>query len=208
MKNKNNIDWIILKSPLILLCLCLVIASVCISASYYFYSHQSKEYKNNKRFFQSISRRYLDVDQEEKILRDYYPQFINLYNQGIIGREKRLKWIEVLRKASQENNLLSLSYSINARKEYIPEYNINYNGYTLYNSSMELNLDLLHEGDFFKLLHYINRTETGFYTIAECKFRMYADEIRFEKNHANISASCLLYWITIEHSDALEIEIG
>ncbi len=208
MEDKNEIDWSILKKSLIFLSLSLVISSTLIGASYYFNSNLNKEYNNNKSIFQSISRRYLDVDHEEKLLRDYYPQFVELYRQGIIGREKRLNWIEALRQASEKIRLPSLNYSINSQEEHIPEYSINYSGYTLYRSSMELNLGLLHEGDLFKLMDYMNRAADGIYTISECSFSMKGREIKFEKNSANISVQCLLNWITIDLPGGQEIKIG
>lgn len=208
MEKKGEIDWSILRGPLILFCICLVIASALIGGSFYFNSNLEKDYKKNKNVFQSISRRYLDVDQEEKVLRDNYPYFVKYYNQGIIGREKRLDWIETLRQAGEKVKLPSLTYSIDSQEEYIPGYNINYNGYTLYRSGMKLELGLLHEGDLFKLIDYINRTAEGTYTMTECSFRMNGSEIQFEKDHANVSATCLLYWITINLAGGQEIEIG
>jgi len=208
MEKKDEVDWSILKGPLILFCACLIVASALIGVSYYFNSNLNQEYKNNKSIFQSISRRYLDVDQEEKLLRDYYPHFVKLYNNGVIGHEKRLDWIEALRQAGETVELPLLTYSIDSQEEHIPEYNINYSGYTLYRSSMQLNLGLLHEGDLFKLFDYMNQYAAGIYTLSECTFRMNGNEIQFEKDHANISASCLLHWITINLAGGQEIKIG
>jgi len=205
---KKEIDWNILKRSLVLFCFCLIVASALIAGSYYFNSKLNKEYLRNKNVFQSISQRYLGVDQEEKLLRAYYPKFVKLYNQGIIGREKRLNWIEALRQAGEKTQLPSLNYSISSQEEYIPEYTINYSGYTLYRSSMELNLGLLHEGDLFKLIETINRTADGMYTISECTFNMNGKEIQFKKDTANISAYCLLHWITIDLAGGQEIKIG
>lgn len=207
-EGKKEIDWNLLKGSLIIFCVCLIVAGGLIGGSHYFNEKLYKEYQNNKNIFQSISQRYLGVDQEEKLLRDYYPSFVKLYNQGIIGREKRLNWIEALRQAGEKTQLPSLNYSISSQEEYIPEYTINYSGYTLYRSSMELNLGLLHEGDLFKLMEYLNRAADGIYTISECKFSMKSREIKFEKDIANISANCLLHWITIELSGGQEIKIG
>ncbi len=208
MEKKNEIDWSILKGPLILFCICLVIAGSLIGGSYYFNEKLNKEYVKNKNVFQSISSRYLDVDQEEKVLRDNYPQFVKLYNEGIIGREKRLDWIEALRNAGEKVKLPSLTYSIDSQEQYIPGFNVDYSGYELYRSGMKLELGLLHEGDLFKLLDFINRNADGLYTLTECSFRMNGSEIRFEKNYSNISASCMLYWITINLAGGQEIKIG
>ena len=207
MEKESDLDWAILKKPLVILCVCFVIASALIGSSYYFNSSLEKEYKNNKSVFQSISRRYLDVDQEEKVLRENYPEFVKLYNKGIIGQEKRLNWIESLRQAGEIINLPSLSYSIESQEEHVPEYTVNYSGYSLYRSSMELSLGLLHEGDLFKLIDYINKNADGVYTISECRLRKNGN-IQYEKDRANVTASCVLYWITIDLAGGQRIEIG
>jgi len=207
MENENKIDWGILKGAIILFCICLVLGGSLITWSYYFNSKLNKELRQNKALFQSVSRRYLDVDQEEKLLREYFPQFVSLYNRGIIGREKRLNWIEALRRSGEEINLPALRYSINSQEQFVPEFTVNYGGYALYRSSMELNLGLLHEGDLFRLLNYIDENAKGAYTISECTFRINGSEIVFEKNRANISAACVLNWLTIDLASGDRIEI-
>lgn len=208
MEKESDIDWTILKKPLVIMSVCFVIASALIASSYYFKRGLKTEYDTNKTIFQSISRKYLDVDQEEKVLRENYPKFVTLYNKGIIGQEKRLNWIETLRKAGETIGLPSLSYSIESQEEHVPDYTVNYSGYTLYRSSMELSLGLLHEGDLFKFIDYINRHADGIYTISECKFNKSGNQVVYEKDRTNVSASCLLYWITIDLAGGQRIEIG
>jgi hypothetical protein len=207
-EKKSDIDWSLLRGPLIIFSICLVVASSLIGGSYYFNKNLNAEFKKNKSSFQSISRRYLDVDQEEKALHEYYPRFVKLYNKGIIGREKRLDWIETLRQAGEKVKLPSLTYTIDSQEEFIPGYYIDYTGYALYRSGMKLELGLLHEGDLFKLIDYINHNANGIYTLTECSFRMTGKEIVLEKDHSNITATCLLYWITINLAGGQEIEIG
>jgi len=204
---KEGLDWDILRGSIVLFSICLLVGSGLIGGAYYFNSKLSKELKRNKGVFQSISQRYLDVDQEEKLLHDYFPEFIKLYNKGVIGREKRLNWIEALRRSGEEIKLPGLRYSIESQEIYTPEYDIKYNGYALYNSNMELNLGLLHEGDLFKLLKYMDQTADGSYTISECTFGMNGSEVKMEKDHANISADCLLHWVTIDLASGARIEI-
>jgi hypothetical protein len=208
MEDKNEIDWSILKGPLIIFSVCLIIASALIGGSYLFNKKLNNEFIKNKRIFQSISRKYLDVDQEEKLLREYYPQFVKLYNQGVIGREKRLNWIETLRQSGEKVKLPKVNYSIKSQETHMPEYNINYSGYALYRSSMDISLGLLHEGDLFNFLEYINNSVEGTYTISKCEFNMGSSKVIFEKDAANVNASCLLYWITIDMPGNKKIEIG
>lgn len=207
MENKGGIDSSILKGSIIVFCICIVLSGVLIGASYYFNNNLEKQLRSNKSVFNSISRRYLDVDKEETLLLENYPKFVALYNSGVIGREKRLNWIEALRKSGEKIKLPSLKYGIKSQEVYTPGFQINYGGFALYRSSMDLSLGLLHEGDLFKLLNYLNRNAAGAYTISECEFRPVGNEIQYNKDQANITVSCLLHWVTIDLPAGKRIEI-
>ena len=112
MEEKNKIDWSVLRGAVILFTVCLVLCSLMIGTSYYFYDDASKKFTQSKNLFKSTSRRYLDVDQEEKLLRDHYPDFVKLYNRGVLGREKRLNWIEALRQAAEKLKIPKLNVDI------------------------------------------------------------------------------------------------
>ena len=80
--------------------------------AWYFKKQMLLEFTRANAAFQSISSRYLAVDEEEKLIRSHLPDFIHLYENGIIGDEQRLNWIEVLRSIGTDLNLPSLSYSL------------------------------------------------------------------------------------------------
>ena len=204
---KEDMDWSVIKGSMIMLGVCIVICSGLISASHYYNKQLERKYRDNKSIFQSISRRYLDIDQEEKLLLEYYPKFIKLYNRGYIGSEKRLNWLEALRHSGETVNIPSLSYSIESQEEFVPGYNVDYGGYKLYTSRMELVLGLLHEGDLFNLLNELNRVADGNYTVNKCNFRMNGRELMYQKDHANINVSCMLEWITLNLPDGKGIEV-
>ena len=52
------------------------------------------EYNRANAAFQSISSRDLAVDEEEKLIRSYLPDFVKLHESGVIGDEQRLNWVE------------------------------------------------------------------------------------------------------------------
>ncbi len=204
---KEEIDWSILRNALIVFCVCLSVGIGLIVSAYYYNDSSKKEFKNNKNQFQSISRRYLDVDKEETLLLDYYPEFVKLYNAGYIGKEKRLNWIEALRASGEEVKVPSLSYNISTQEEFIPSFNVDYSGYKLFKSQMDLKMGLLHEGDLFNLFAELQTNADGNFTVNECSFSKKGKEIVFEREKTNISVSCLLNWITINLPEGKGIEI-
>lgn len=206
-KKESDMDWQVLKLSMIMFSICLLIAGSLIGASYYFNSGMENEFKKSKQLFQSISKRYLDIDEEEQLLLDYYPKFVSLYNDGIIGKEKRLNWIEALRHSGESVNVPSLSYSIESQAEYAPSYSVDYGGFKLYASEMQLVLGLLHEGDLFNLLAELANNAKGLFTVNECSIRQSGNEIKFEKDTVNVSTVCTMQWITINLPDGQNIEI-
>ena len=206
-KKPSDIDWGVLRGPLILLFISLLVGGAMAGGSYYFSTEMEKQYNAQKSQFQSISRRYLDIDQEEKLLLDYYPRFVKLYNQGVIGRERRLDWIEALRQSGETVDVPKLSYAIESQNEFVPAYTVNYGGYKLYSTRMELQLGLLHEGDMFSLLSQLNNSAKGMYTVSQCSFKRKGNQIRFEKDFVNIDTACTLQWITINLPDGQDLEL-
>ncbi|MFQ5500608.1 MAG: hypothetical protein ACE5FH_13165, partial [Candidatus Zixiibacteriota bacterium] len=104
---RNDIDWQCLRGALIALIITLVLSSGLVVSSSYFRDRMQREYARSNAQFQSISNKYLSVDEEQKLIKQFFPRFVELYNSGIIGNEQRLNWIEVLRASGEEIKLPS-----------------------------------------------------------------------------------------------------
>jgi len=157
--------------------------------------------------FQNISRRYLAIDEEAKRILKYLPEFIDLYNHGVIGSEQRLNWIEVLQNTGARIKLPALSYSISSQKDYTPPYPLTLGSYKIYKSEMTLEMQLLHEGDLFSLLNALNNDARGEYNLTSCGFDKGNKDIVESPNAPNIRVSCELEWYTIKLASGKEINI-
>jgi len=202
----EDIDWKIIRGSLIVFTITLVISSGFIYGSFYFKSQMELEFRRTNSAFRSISNRYLAVDQEERLIRDYLPKFVDLYQGGIIGNEQRLNWIEVLRDIGDEIRLPSLNYQIESQQEYIPDFELDMSKYTLFSSSMTLTMQLLHEGDFFKILDKLEQNAKGTFSIKSCSIKSSASEISTDSMAANVAAVCELQWFTVRLADGEPIE--
>ena len=158
-----------MRGTVVLLVLAMLVCGSLIGGSLYFKGQMDQEFRRNNAIFQSNSKRYLAVDEEDKTIREYFPKFIHLYNYGEIGQERRLDWIETLRRAGIDIKLPSLSYSIESQKAFTPNFMINMGRYRLFKSDMSLKMQLLHEGDLFSLLQELDHSAKGFYRVSNCK---------------------------------------
>ena len=196
----SDIDWKILRGAIAILVVSISVAGTLIYLTMYFQDRMHREFTRNDLRFQSISKRYLAVDEE------YYPRFIELYNKGVIGKEQRLNWIEVLRTAGMQIQVPTLSYQIESQDTYMPSYSVTLGRFKLYSSKMTLNMRLLHEGDLLNILNRLNKNAKGIYSLNSC--RLSQNGVIVESADApNINAECDLQWFTIKLANGKDINV-
>lgn len=201
----NVIDWSVLRTSIIVLVISLAFSSVLLTGSFYFQKTMQAEYDRNQSRFLSISNRYLAVDEEERLIRNYYPEFVELYNRGIFGREHRLDWIETLRASGEIIDIPSLRYEISSQTEYQQDLPVNMGRFRLYSSTMRISMDMLHEGDLLRLLETLNRMQSGIYSVSDCSFTQRGSIDVEDSRRGNITSSCNLHWFNIKMPDGSDI---
>lgn len=197
----------ILGGSIITLSLSIIISASVVYGAYYFQKKMLLEYNKANSAFQSISGKYLAVDEEEKLIQSFLPEFVSLYEKGIIGEEQRLNWIEALRSIGTSLNLPALNYQIQSQQEYTPSYPLNLGKYKLYSSLMQLDMQLLHEGDLFRVLEALDKQAKGSYTVSSCMIDPVGNTITDKPDAANISAHCELLWFTIKLASGDPIKV-
>ena len=206
MKSEVKFDWSVLKGPMIVFSLSVVLSASLVGGTWYFRDTMQKKYSVEKRRFQTVSNQYLAVDQEEKQVKQFLPGFITLYNEGLLGEERRLNWIETLREVSDKIQLLSLRYEIGSQIPYTPDYSVNTGIYRMFSSPMKLNVDLLHVVDLERLFQDLNRQAQGIYNVSSCKLTRRGISVEFKPEVTpNISAECDLKWFNLKRSDGSAI---
>lgn len=203
--SKANIEWPQVSKAVIIFSITVIACAAMIGSSIWFKNRMLLEYNRNKSMFHSTSQRYLAVDQEENMIREYYPQYVSMLENGIIGREQRLNWIEVLRSYGEDSRLPMLNYKISSQDEYTFEYPLQLGNFKLYNTSMKLELKLLHEGDLISLFKTIEDNALGLSRINKCEVQRSQREIKLDGKSPNLTASCEINWFTIKKSDGTEL---
>lgn len=203
----DNIYLKILGGSIIVFVLSIIVSGAVAYGAYYFEKQMLLEYNRANAAFQSISSRYLAVDEEEKLIRNHLPDFVKLYESGHIGDEQRLNWIEVLRAAGDEINLPSLNYQIESQQVYTPAFPLNLGKFRLYSSKMLLNMQLLHEGDLFRVLEKLDTAAKGSYSLSSCTINQTSTQISDEPDASNISVRCEVLWFTIKLATGAPIKV-
>ena len=204
---RSDIDWPELRGAIVIFTICLLLSASMLAGSFYFKSQMHKEYELNNANFRSVSNKYFAVDEEEKLIRKFYPLFIDLYNNGVIGKEQRLNWIEVLRNAGEEIKIPGMSYEIRTQETYKPGFKIKLRKYKLFRSVMNLNMQLLHEGDLFRLFEILDKNAHGSYNVSNCTMSSKGREINESAEGSNITVRCELTWHTIKLKSGKELKV-
>lgn len=204
----DSLDWSVIKLPIILFILVTLFSVGTVSPSYFFKENTLQEYRKQKQRFIVISQQYLTIDKDKEMIKQYYPEFIKLYDKGVVGHEQRLNWLETLRMSSERIGLPDLTYDISRQDEYVPEFNIDLGNFALYESTMNLNIGLLHEGDLLSLIADLNKHAKGMFAVKKCDFLRPNETLIEMPDAANIKANCELQWFNIRKIDGTEIKLS
>ncbi len=194
----KRVDWSILRGTVVVFVVLLAVSAAMVSASYYFRQNMEREYQVHHGEFREASRKYLAVDDEERIIDQFFPEFRRLYDAGLLGRERRLSWLETLRRAGDANGLKQVAYKLDAQRPATPDFDIALGDYRLYVSTMSLNLALLHEGDLLRMLQALDRDALGQYALKRCALKRNGEQLDLSGQGANLNADCTLDWWTID----------
>lgn len=200
----DQVDWGVLRNALILLVVSLTISGGLLGSSFYFWDKMSRMHQREKRALSAVRAQYQNIDEEEKIIERYLPLYRDLESKGIVGKERRLDWIDTLRQSSHRVELPNLRYVIDSQSVYQPEFRVPGGAFQIYASSMQLDLGLLHEGDLDTLFEDLNANARGLYTVSNCDLTRINRQTEFVKraDATNLKAACRLRWLTIKKPQA------
>lgn len=204
---REYIDWSILRGALIIFVVVVTVSAAIGITGYYFRSAMQQEYSQAQASFNRISSRYLRVDEQEILIQDYYPEFLDLYQQGIIGPERRLDWLESIQQVSDNLEIPGLRYEIESQQESKRDWPFSTGKFRIYSSNMKLNLDMMHELDLLRLVDRLDRVGGGFFSLTDCQISRRSMDMDVSMDSANVNAACNLQWYSLKLSNGEEIRI-
>ena len=174
---------------------------------WYYKKQMYLQYQAEEQRFRAATNSYLAVEDEARLVREYFPYVIDLHAHGVLGPELRLDWIEILQQSDRWFGLPSLHYRIGAQSEYKPAQHANNGSYRIYYSPMHIDMDLLHEGELRTFFAELDRRGLGIYSVASCKLLRLRSEINRENAEGNVRAECALFWFNIRKQDGGVVDL-
>lgn len=147
---------------------------------------------------QDARSRYQRSGEERETILRYLPAYQQLENQGFVGTEQRINWLEGLRIANTQAGLFGVAYQLDAQRPFPPIGQGNPMLSHLHNSQMKLSFGLVHEGDLMRFIQALAAQQTGIFILTRCALDRVARSDSPAPKQANLAAQCDLSWLTVD----------
>lgn len=197
----NKIDWFYLRRPLIMLGLAILISAVLVVAGFQYEKAQHEEYEKAVSTLRSTHKIYSGIINDIDLLEQYRNLYNGYRSSGLVGKERRLSWIESLETTNEVLRLPTLTFDLLPQEEFErPGLKVK-RGVTVKSSPMNLTIGLLHEEDLFALLEGLRLSIRNLFTVDSCSIRRTSSVSRsLDTKRANLLGSCTIRWVTIDAS--------
>ncbi|MEO8409715.1 MAG: hypothetical protein ABI478_04025, partial [Propionivibrio sp.] len=135
---------------------------------------------------------------EESDIREKSLVFNQLQARGVIGEERRLEWVELLKAIAQQRQLLEVQYEIAPQR---PLDALQGGNYAFFASAMHVQLKLLHGEDLTRLLGDLRAQANALILVRRCGVSRLpggvseADAISGVQ--PTLQADCVIDWVTL-----------
>jgi len=143
------------------------------------------------------------ASEEQQELRDKITRFKELQARGYIGPEQRLDWVETIARIKTTRRIFKLDY------EFAPQRSVDASilpasalagGFEVMSSQMQLQLQLLHEGELLAFLAELRNSVQALIQVRSCTIERIAHSSADRGNNAQLKAECTLEWITLKEN--------
>ncbi len=132
--------------------------------------------------------------QQLALFNEHYGEYQALQAGGLIGNKKRLQWLETLEAVGAHYKIPSVHFTLeNARDAEDMTDHYWHPSLKLEKTSMELKLDLVHEGDWYNLLQHLHRHAKGVFSVERCLVQ----KKETDDYLLGMIGSCDLEWYTL-----------
>jgi hypothetical protein len=195
----SKIDWRYLQQAIIVFILAVIVAVLMAIAANRYQATQKNEYEQSLATLQLTYREYNGLVNDIDLLEQYRTLFVGYKSTGLVGDERRLSWIESLKRTNAKVRLPLMRYQLRPQEKFERPGLTVKKGVKLSSAPMMLNMDLLHEEDILTVFETLRLSIKNLFTIDSCMLsRKGAVGGTLDTQRANLSANCVIRWLTID----------
>lgn len=200
---------ILLKSQkeIVLFLLILAISVIAVVVSQAVWNSSKETLQSAQSDLDYARERYYTAIDRKRLLALYEKKYQTLINNGIVGDEKRLNWVNVIESATVRFQIPYIKYRIEKR-QVVSSIHLSsrYPDIKLFKSPMTFEMQLLHEGDLFSIINHLDKEVKGLFDIQSCSIsRNHGTAISLldSTTGKNFTALCKLNWYTMQQQTAI-----
>ena len=190
-------DLQILRLPLAILAVVLALGTTSVIFTRSQLQQADAALENQRRAFSHAQTRFRKSGEERDIIIRHLPAYRALEQQGFIGAEQRINWLDAIRLTNRELKMFGAEYQIGAQQPYPPPPELDTGAFQLHRSTMKLSFKLLHEDDLMRFFDNLTQLKAAFFTLDECVLQRLANTTITLHFQPALQATCQLNWITI-----------
>lgn len=191
-------DFALMRLPVAVLVATLVLSAVLVKASLVQQKATDKQRRAQVAALKEAHDRFQRSGEEHAAIREYLPAYRRLQDEGLVGAEQRIEWIESLRAANKQAGLFGVNYQLEARKPFNLVGQGNPVAQYLQQSDMKLSFGLVHEGDLMRFLQMLEARRSGMFFVRSCVIDRPSRIDSPAPRQPNLNATCDLSWLTID----------
>ncbi len=189
-------DFALLRWPLLLLVVALALMSLLIWGSSGEHRRLQLRAKEAEQADMRARGELLEVRAQETNYRSFSSQFEVLQAQGLTGEERRLDWIDTVRRLRERHHLQTLEYEISAQRNFVASL-APPTGLNPRTSAVTLHFTTLHEGDLISFLDGLEQQAPGIFRQTRCDIQRLPAMLT-DSASARLTARCDYDWLTLK----------
>lgn len=191
-----------LKSELSLFFMVLLLSILLVSGVYLYRQSLIEDMSLAEARLNNIQKKYQQAKHRSRLMQEYKEKFALLKDNNIIGEENRLNWIDSLDSIIEQEQIPYLKYRISQQRPFNDRKLLNqYPDMKVFQSPMELEMSLLHEGDLFAIINNLDEKAKGLFDIEKCSIqrsKRLEGSVLDSRTDSNFKAKCALNWYTFK----------
>lgn len=191
-----------LQKELLIFIVCLLLAATVIFLSYTTLQTARENRTAQQQALDAAKDRYYLAVERKALLDEFSAPYAELPKKHIVGDENRLSWVDAIETIAEQLQLPYLKYRIEKREQLDNKTVAKaFPGIDVFYSSMTLEMQLLHEGDLYRLLHQLQNSADGLFDVQRCSIHQNSavrTTVLESGTSKNFSSVCVLNWYTMQ----------
>ena len=167
-----------------------------------YWNHSNAELQASNKAVRAAKKEYEHAVNNRRIFEEFNPRFELINRHNIVNSENRLDWAEKIEAITNRYNLPQVEYRIE-KQEALKDAALKkqFPGIKISKSVMKLDMQVMHEGDVFRLLNSLDEEAKGLFDVQKCTIerkKQAGTDLLTQFDFRNFSVSCVLNWYSIK----------